>query len=70
MESKNEILNVSNTVKWIGALDYDIVSFDVVISTDYGTNYNSFFIEIICFFNFGKSVLITSHVSSKSTPKY
>ncbi len=45
MESKNEILNVSNTVKWIGALDYDIVSFDVVMSTDYGTTYNSFFID-------------------------
>jgi len=45
MESKNEILEVSKTVKWVGALDYDIVSFDVVMSTDYGTTYNSYFID-------------------------
>ena len=32
--------------------------------------YDSFIIEIIDFFNFGKSTLITSQVSSKSTPKY
>lgn len=45
MKSKNEILEVSKAVKWIGALDYDIVSFDVVMSTDYGTTYNSYFID-------------------------
>jgi len=45
MESINEILDVSKSVKWIGALDYDIVSFDIVMSTDYGTTYNSFFID-------------------------
>jgi len=45
MESKNEILDVSSSVKWIGVLDYDIVSFDIVMSTDYGTTYNSFFID-------------------------
>ncbi len=45
MKSINKILDVSKTVKWIGALDYDIVSFDVVMSTDYGTTYNSFFID-------------------------
>lgn len=45
MKSINKILDVSKTVKWIGALDYDIVSFDIVMSTDYGTTYNSFFID-------------------------
>lgn len=45
MELKNKILEVSKSVKWIGALDYDIVSFDIVMSTDYGTTYNSFFID-------------------------
>ncbi|MEA1896116.1 MAG: FprA family A-type flavoprotein [Bacteroidota bacterium] len=45
MKSINKILDVSKTVKWIGALDYDIVSFDVVMSTDYGTTYNSYFIN-------------------------
>lgn len=45
MDLKNKILEVSKSVKWIGALDYDIVSFDIVMSTDYGTTYNSFFID-------------------------
>ena len=39
------ILNIGNDVKWIGALDYDIVTFDVVMETEYGTTYNSFFID-------------------------
>jgi len=41
----NHILNISNDVKWIGMLDYDIVTFDVVMETQYGTTYNSFFID-------------------------
>ncbi|MEZ5195932.1 MAG: FprA family A-type flavoprotein [Bacteroidales bacterium] len=44
MEKKN-ILNVTNDVKWIGALDFDIVSFDVVMETQNGTTYNSYFID-------------------------
>lgn len=39
------ILNIGDDVKWIGALDYDIVTFDVVMETEYGTTYNSFFID-------------------------
>lgn len=39
------ILDIGNNVKWIGALDYDIVTFDVVMETEYGTTYNSFFID-------------------------
>jgi flavorubredoxin len=41
----NMILDISPDVKWIGALDYDIVTFDVVMETEYGTTYNSFFIN-------------------------
>ncbi|MFP4366758.1 MAG: FprA family A-type flavoprotein [Bacteroidales bacterium] len=41
----NKILDVSNDVKWIGILDYDIVTFDIVMETEYGTTYNSYFIH-------------------------
>ncbi|MEZ5148195.1 MAG: hypothetical protein R2759_14320 [Bacteroidales bacterium] len=41
MENKN-IIQVSESAKWIGVLDYDIVTFDVVMETKYGTTYNSF----------------------------
>lgn len=44
MEDKR-ILEVSEDVKWIGILDYDIVTFDVVMETKYGTTYNSYFIN-------------------------
>lgn len=40
-----EILDVSPSVRWIGVLDYDIVTFDVVMTTEYGTTYNSYFID-------------------------
>ncbi|MFO7977992.1 MAG: FprA family A-type flavoprotein [Bacteroidales bacterium] len=40
-----EILDITPDVKWIGILDYDIVTFDVVMTTEYGTTYNSFFID-------------------------
>ncbi len=39
------ILDIDKDVKWIGSLDYDIVTFDVVMETEYGTTYNSFFIN-------------------------
>ena len=41
----NHIIDISNDVKWIGMLDYDIVTFDIVMETHYGTTYNSFFID-------------------------
>ncbi|MBM3436358.1 MAG: FprA family A-type flavoprotein [Bacteroidetes bacterium] len=41
----NRILEVTNDIKWIGVLDYDIVTFDVVMETEYGTTYNSYFID-------------------------
>lgn len=40
-----KILDVSNDVKWIGSLDPDLVTFDVVMETKYGTTYNSYFIN-------------------------
>jgi len=39
------ILTVTDNVKWIGVLDYDIVTFDVVMETKYGSTYNSYFID-------------------------
>ncbi|MDP4210406.1 MAG: FprA family A-type flavoprotein [Bacteroidota bacterium] len=42
---EQKILNVTDDVKWIGILDYDIVTFDVVMETKYGTTYNSYFIN-------------------------
>jgi flavorubredoxin len=36
---------VKNGVYWVGALDYDIRLFDVVMYTDYGTTYNSYLVK-------------------------
>ena len=41
----NKILNVTDDVKWIGILDYDIKTFDIVMTTGFGTTYNSYFIN-------------------------
>ncbi|NSW46431.1 MAG: FprA family A-type flavoprotein [Bacteroidales bacterium] len=43
--SNNYIIPVNQDVKWIGILDYDIVTFDIVMETQYGTTYNSYFID-------------------------
>jgi NADH oxidase (H2O-forming) len=40
-----KILDVANDVKWIGVFDRDLVTFDVVMETKYGTTYNSYFIN-------------------------
>lgn len=40
-----KVLKVCDDVKWIGVLDKDIVTFDVVMETKYGTTYNSYFIN-------------------------
>ncbi|MCK7539128.1 MAG: hypothetical protein MZV63_53490 [Marinilabiliales bacterium] len=32
-------------MKWIGVLDPDIRTFDIVMHTDHGTTYNSYFIN-------------------------
>ncbi len=41
----NRVLDITPDVKWIGILDYDIVTFDIVMETEYGTTYNSYFIN-------------------------
>lgn len=39
------IITITPDVKWTGVLDYDIRTFDIVMTTDYGTTYNSYFIN-------------------------
>ncbi|HRZ49812.1 MAG TPA: FprA family A-type flavoprotein, partial [Bacteroidales bacterium] len=41
----NKVLQITDDVQWIGVLDRDIVTFDVVMETKYGTTYNSYFIN-------------------------
>lgn len=41
----NKVLDVTRDVKWIGVPDPDLVTFDVVMETKYGTTYNSYFIN-------------------------
>ena len=40
-----EILKISDDVSWIGVLDHELVTFDVVMETKHGTTYNSYFID-------------------------
>jgi flavorubredoxin len=40
-----DVLDITQDVKWIGVLDYDIVTFDVVMETKFGTTYNSYFVN-------------------------
>jgi flavorubredoxin len=44
-EIDDKIIDVTSDVKWIGILDYDIKTFDIVMHTAYGTTYNSYFIN-------------------------
>lgn len=44
MEDKT-VLEISPDVHWIGVLDPELVTFDVVMETKYGTTYNSYFIQ-------------------------
>lgn len=41
----NKILKISNSVKWIGVLDKELRTFDIIMETKYGTTYNSYFIN-------------------------
>jgi flavorubredoxin len=41
----DRVIDITDNVKWIGILDYDIRTFDIVMTTDYGTTYNSYFIN-------------------------
>ena len=44
MKDEN-VFKVTEDVSWIGVLDKDIVTFDIVMETLYGTTYNSYFIN-------------------------
>ncbi len=57
---KKGIIPIADDVYWIGILDNDIVTFDIVMETRDGTTYNSFFIDA------GKKVIIDT---SKETFK-
>jgi len=41
----DKVIGITKDVKWIGVLDYDILTFDIVMTTEHGTTYNSFFID-------------------------
>lgn len=43
--TEHKILKITEDVSWIGILDHDLVSFDIVMETRYGTTYNSYFIN-------------------------
>lgn len=43
--NNNDVLKLTDSVNWIGVLDKDIVTFDIVMETTYGTTYNSYFID-------------------------
>lgn len=40
-----KVLDVTDSVRWIGILDPGLVTFDVVMETKYGSTYNSYFID-------------------------
>jgi NADH oxidase (H2O-forming) len=41
----DKVIDITSDVKWIGVLDYDIRTFDIVMHTEMGTTYNSYFIN-------------------------
>lgn len=45
LRTDDKFIDVTNDVKWIGVLDYDIKTFDIVMTTEFGTTYNSYFIN-------------------------
>ncbi|MDR0814721.1 MAG: FprA family A-type flavoprotein [Bacteroidales bacterium] len=42
---KEQIVDIAPDVKWIGALDPGLVTFDVVMTTKFGSTYNAYFID-------------------------
>ena len=45
MKEDKQVLKIKDDIYWVGILDYDIVTFDVVMETQFGTTYNSYFID-------------------------
>lgn len=56
----NKVLQITEDVYWIGILDRNIVTFDIVLETKEGTTYNSYFIDA------GKKVIIDTAKESFS----
>jgi NADH oxidase (H2O-forming) len=42
---ENKIIPLKEGISWIGVLDRDIVTFDIVMETLFGTTYNSYYID-------------------------
>lgn len=38
-------LQITNGISWIGAIDHNLRVFDIIMYTEFGTSYNSYFIE-------------------------
>ena len=41
----DSVIKLNDKVSWVGVQDKDIVTFDIVMETHYGTTYNSYFID-------------------------
>jgi len=44
-QNDDKVIELTDDIKWVGILDYDITTFDIVMTTEYGTTYNSYFID-------------------------
>ncbi|TFH38346.1 MAG: FprA family A-type flavoprotein, partial [Bacteroidia bacterium] len=62
-ERDNRVIDVSGDVKWVGVLDYDIVTFDIVMETEYGTTYNSYLVN-------AEKIALVETVKEKFWPLY
>ncbi len=56
-------LEIKPDVQWVGVLDHDIVTFDVVMETKYGTTYNAYFIN-------AEKKAVVETVKEKFWPQY
>ncbi len=63
MMKEPHILDINQDSKRIGVLDHDIVTFDVVMETKYGTTYNSYFID-------AEKKAVVETVKEKFWPEY
>jgi flavorubredoxin len=61
--NKKDVLQVNEAISWIGVLDRELVTFDIVMETKHGTTYNSYFI------NAGKKAIIDT-VKESFWPEY
>ncbi len=59
----HKTIQVTDDVSWIGVLDHDLLTFDIVMETKYGTSYNSYFV------NAGKKTVVDT-VKEKFWPEY